>query len=330
MDKIEHEKVIIQILEKCWVKYVIIDNNDSLVKIYNLFNQNIVFNPITSCELLYVGTYHHFVTKNYVEMEKYYLMAVENGNYDAMRRLAVYYQNTEKNYVEMEKYYLMAIKNGDSNAMNNLGSYHQDITKNYVEMEKYYLMAIENGSSYSMDNLGIYHLNITKNYVEMEKYYLMAIKHGNCLAMNNLGNYHKTITNNYIEMEKYYLMAIKKGMKSPMNNLINYYKNNNMNMNLLQLYINNPECMHRTNIIQQFNNLASTPLDSTNKELFLKLLLDFEFINEDKLGVSLELLLDTLQNNISTIDLHFTYTVNGKGYEDAKSDYLNRCLGNCS
>ena len=96
-------------------------------------------------------------------------------------------------------------------------------------------------------------------------------------------------------------------------------------INLLKLYINSPKLSEREIIIQQFNDLSSTPLDSTNKKIFLQLLMDFEFTNEDKIGVSLELLLSTLNNNISVIDLHFTYTINGKGFEDAKKDYLDRC-----
>ena len=142
MDIIDYEKAIITILKNYVSIYVTIDD-DSLIKIYNLFEKNIMFEPLTSCELFYVASYHNFITKNYVEMEKYYLMAIEKGDDNSMRRLGYYHNTITKNYVEMEKYYLMAIDKGNAYAMNNFGHYHDTITKNYIEMEKYYLMAIE-------------------------------------------------------------------------------------------------------------------------------------------------------------------------------------------
>jgi len=137
------------------------------------------------------GIYHHTVTKNYAEMEKYYLMAIELGNAYAMYNLGVYHKQVTKNYAEMEKYYLMAIGKGNADAMNNLGVYHHTVTKNYAEMEKYYLMAIELGDASAIYNLGYYHKQVTKNYAEMEKYYLMAIGKGHANAMNNLKTHYK-------------------------------------------------------------------------------------------------------------------------------------------
>jgi len=135
-----------------------------------------------------LGYYRHTVTKNYAEMEKYYLMAIELGNAAAMSNLGFYHQNVTKNYAEMEKYYLMAIELGNADAMSNLGYYHHTVTKNYAEMEKYYLMAIGKGHANAMYNLGYYHHTVTKNYAEMEKYYLMVIELGNANAMYNLKN----------------------------------------------------------------------------------------------------------------------------------------------
>ncbi len=47
-------------------------------------------------------------------MRKYYLMAIGKGDPRAMTNLAVYYQDVERNYQEMKKYYLMAIEHSDS------------------------------------------------------------------------------------------------------------------------------------------------------------------------------------------------------------------------
>jgi len=355
----DYESAIKAILEKHYFVYFIIDDNDSLVKIYNLFVKNVIFEPTTECEILHLGSYHHKITKNYVEAEKYYLMAIENGNKVAMYRFALYHQEITKNYIKAEKYYLMAIEKGNeyamygfgyyhqtitknyveaekyllmaiekgiTAAMNNLAVYHEQITKNYVEVEKYYLMGIEKGSVVAMNNLAIYHEEITKNYVEVEKYYLMGIEKGSVVAMSNLALYHEEITKNYVEVEKYYLMAIEKGYNTATKNLINYYKKNNMELKLLRFYINNHTIIERGTIIKLFNTLSSASSDSINKDIFLELLMDFEFRDEDKLSISLELLLSTLKNDVDVMNLHFIYTMNGKGFEDAKKDYFNKCL----
>ena len=157
-------------------------------------------------------------------MEKYYLMAIDLGDSNAMHDYGYYHFNVTKNYPEMEKYYLMAINLGDSDTMTNYANYHCDVTKNYSEMEKYFLMAIDLDNVNAMNNYGYYHHYGTKNYLEMEKYYLMAIDLGDSDAMNNYGLYHQHVTKNYPEMEKYYLMAIDLGDSIAMNNLENFYK----------------------------------------------------------------------------------------------------------
>jgi len=198
-------------------------------EISNIFNDNIKeYENNKDPNILFImGCYHLYISKNYPEMKKYYLMAIEHNNSTAMNNLAQYHEHISKNYPEMEKYYLMAIKHNNSTAMYNLAQYHDDISKNYPEMEKYYLMAIQLNHSNAMNNLGYYYGKITKNYPEMEKYYLMAIEHNNSNAMNNLGYYHEKITKNYPEMEKYYLMAIKHNNSYAMYCLINYYFKNN-------------------------------------------------------------------------------------------------------
>lgn len=48
------------------------------------------------------GLYHHTVTKNYVEMEKYYIMAIALDDTVSMFNLAYYHQKVTKDYVKME------------------------------------------------------------------------------------------------------------------------------------------------------------------------------------------------------------------------------------
>jgi TPR repeat protein len=127
-----------------------------------------------------------------------YLKDVENDSNAtyAMRKIAEYYLKN-KDYENMKKYYLMALENGSSIAMICLAEYYKDTEKNYKLMKKYYRMAIEKGHSNAMYSLGYHYHNTEKNYELMEKYYLMAIKKGHQDAINSLNHYYNNIEYKY-------------------------------------------------------------------------------------------------------------------------------------
>ena len=168
-----------------------------------------------------LGFYYQHIEHNYDEMKKYCLMAIELNNVVAMITLG-YYSYYEKNYDEMKKCYLMAIEFNNSNAMNNFASYYYYIEENYDEMKKYFLMAIELKNNSAMYNLATYYLNIEKNYNEMKKYYLMAIELKNDKAMLDFGHYYY-VEKNYDEMKKYYLMAIELNNNLAMDRLLSAF-----------------------------------------------------------------------------------------------------------
>ena len=199
------EEYIINILEKYDLKYVKIENEKSLEKIYNLF-KNIFEEPSTVIEYLYCGVYYENIGENYDLMKKYYLMAINLNHSDAMYYLALYYEITVENYDLMKKYYLMAIELNHSDAMNYLALYYEENEKNYDLMKKYYLMAIQLNHSYAMSNLADYYEENEKNYDLMKKYYLMAIELNNSDAIDYLAFYYEEIEKNdqtFVELYKY-------------------------------------------------------------------------------------------------------------------------------
>ena len=166
------EQYIINYCKNINVVYIKINNNQSLNIIYDLFKNSIKIIDIDNDIIcLYYGVYYEHIEKNYDEMKKYYLMAIEKGNIIAMNIFACYYEYIEKNYDEMKKYFLMAIEKGDNAAMYNLGYYYQYIEYNYDEMKKYYLMAIEKGHDGAKKRLlecykmNIHNININMNDV---------------------------------------------------------------------------------------------------------------------------------------------------------------------
>lgn len=162
--------------------------------------------------LTIIGDYYQFDKKNYGEAKRYYMMAVEKGNTDAMCKLARYYAVHELNDDEMKKYYKMAVEKGNVLAMYKLAGYYNHCEREYnedeEEMKKYYTMAIERGYVCAMEQLGLYYM-VRKNYVEMEKYFRMAIDSDDKYIMlfPSLVKYYFK-NNNHEGIVKYCLIAL--------------------------------------------------------------------------------------------------------------------------
>jgi tetratricopeptide (TPR) repeat protein len=216
-------KDITHVIKSYGCVYVPIDDILSLEIIYNLIVHKI--KPVVTSDtdkqiLLYLGLYYKNC-KDYVNMSKYYLLAINKKCTIAMNNLAVYY-NDIKDYENMLKYYLMSINEKNPVAMNNLGTYY-DSQKDYEKMKKYYLMAINEKYAISMNNLASYYERHA-DYVNMKKYYLMAIDHKNNVAMYKLGSYYAKI--DIALAATYYLMAIEYEYYKPLKWLLGYYVRN--------------------------------------------------------------------------------------------------------
>ena len=85
----------------------------------------------------------------------------------------------------MKKYYLMAIESKNINAMNNLGYYYQTIEKKDDEMKKYYLMAIKLNNEYSLNNLCMYYNSYLQHYLLRQINSTIAIEKIKKLEKNN-------------------------------------------------------------------------------------------------------------------------------------------------
>ncbi len=132
------EEYIKSTLSKYDVSYISINNNNDLNLVYNIFKSgSIVYDAdLSDTYSFYLGLYFHHVKKDYELMKKYYTMALEKGNLNAMKNLGDYYYRND-NCELMKKYYLMAIDKGDTDAMNKLG-YYYNTKEDYELMKKYY------------------------------------------------------------------------------------------------------------------------------------------------------------------------------------------------
>jgi len=81
--------------------------------------------------------YFYQQKKNYNEMLRYYLIAINKNNTFATVKLAGYYEHIEKNYDKAKKYYILGVEQNNSDAMFNLGQYYRCVENNFEEMKKY-------------------------------------------------------------------------------------------------------------------------------------------------------------------------------------------------
>ena len=218
---------------------------------------------------------------------------------------------------------------------NSLKKYIESKGHNYIPIEnKNFLEKISglfvNGvhfepiESEELHYYGFYYGKIEKDYVQMKKYYLMAIELNNNSAMYNLGHYYETIEKDYVQLKKYYLMAIELGHSNAINNLGNYYDRKNMLFEKMELCMTYPTMIKRKILIKSINDVCISNSINDNEQ-FIKLIMSFKFEETDELCLALKILLNCLKNQMTIFELHFDYSINGKGYDDAKKDFISRC-----
>jgi TPR repeat protein len=240
---------------------------ESIDTIYELVQNNvipIVTNRSHPAILLYLGCYY-YMKKDFESMTEYFLMAINQKDFNAMCCLALYYENNKdyqnaikyylmasnkengvgfygagfcygqiKNEKEKIKYYLMAAEKEHITAIRWLISYYEKM-KDTTNMIKYYHILIKKGCPKSMVDLGN-HYYVLKDYSNMLRYYLMAIEKGNIMAMHNLGVYYHDKAD-YTNMLKYCLMAVHHKDTRAMNTLGVYYKNLKDYTNMIKYFL---------------------------------------------------------------------------------------------
>lgn len=333
-------------------------DTQTLGRIYGLFINNTMFDPINETENLSLGLYCTIIKNNPDFAIKYYLSAAESGNVIAMNNLAYYYQHIQKDYINAKKYYQMAAERGYDKAIINLALFCNDIEKNKEEVKKYISMRSINHIGV-MNNLP-WHLGINKydnainilltiaeegvnssyalakmyhnkeDYLNAEKYYLMAIDCNKCpISMNNLGVIYEK-QKNYLKAEKYYIMSIEHEMDElVVDNLRLMYDKNNENIKLLDLFIKYQKNIPRQIIIDKIIELwNSTTSDLDINKHLINLLSVFEFESDDKIPYFIRVFGNLLKQKIDTMKLHFEYNIEGKGFEEAKEDFIKLVSNN--
>lgn len=313
----------------CTDEYFEITDNDSIVKIYNLINNGLINNGVPpppidenddSVMMLYYGLYFYCVFKynedvdedeSINNMKKYYLMAIDKGNTDAMTMLANFFVEDQKwNDKDLRddiyKYYEMAIDRGNTKAMIKLAQYYI----HYGTDIKYKSEHILRKRRYNYDD-------------KVVKYFLMGIEKGDTQAMVKLGDYYMNCKL-FDNAKKYYLIAIENNNERGFGGLCNYYKEKRETENDIITLSIKYNMYHIFNFDQLACSRAAKykftkeDLDILSNRTFDELKDAPEFI---------KMIHRMIKTPIDIMKLHFDYTVHGKGYDEAKNDFFKNITG---
>ena len=188
------ESELEQKLEEYNVSSELIENLDTLIEVHDLFINNVIYEiskdtPDISIKYNFLSVYYETVMNDRNKMIEYSLEAYKLGCSTSVLNLGRCYE-AEKDYTEMEKYYLMASEHGNSEAMLRLASYYNIYHDDIVLMKKYLLMATEHDNTNAMLRLANYYYN-EKNEMDLaKKYWLMAVKHGDTSVIQIINNYY--------------------------------------------------------------------------------------------------------------------------------------------
>jgi len=150
--------------------------------------------------------------ENYSEAEKWFLKAIEKGNYNAISNLAyVYYE--KKEYEKAIQYYREYQKIADD--INNYywiaASYYE--LKDYKDAKEWYLKSAKfDKNGYSENSLGIIY-DEEGNQKEALKWYQASAQKGNLWAYDNLATFYVDLED-YINAEKWARKGLEMTKKS--------------------------------------------------------------------------------------------------------------------
>ena len=295
-------------------------NYTNAVKYFVLIIENDNDHQCVTFAFYYVIRHYDFFKQDHVIVNIYYSMAIERGYIDAIYKLGYFYET--KDGVKAEKYYLEAVKYGNSKAMYRLAHFYYKI-KNLSRAEKYYLLAIENNNEKAKKNIAFYFEKIKKDYRCAIEYYLKQFD-DTCDAkiMYRLGVCNHKIYN-FSEATKYFTMANNQDDVKSFYRLRYYYIKGEEKHNLLKLYIKNQKYVDRKTIIQLVKDVWENINCISQGEQFVEILKSFKLHSNDDVSVLLRMFANLFQYNLDFMKLHYDYTLDGKGYQEAEKDFID-------
>ncbi|AYV78370.1 MAG: hypothetical protein Edafosvirus11_5 [Edafosvirus sp.] len=139
--------------------------NDVIANINDIISGKIKENYSEALLNNTTGLYYHYEKKNYELSEKYYKIAIEQGDIDSLCCLADLYDDQNKKELA-EEYYLLGIKKNDKYCFGRLADLYYEQNKMDLA-EKYYLLAMGKNQDALEDLIAFYE---SQNKVELANF----------------------------------------------------------------------------------------------------------------------------------------------------------------
>lgn len=228
--------------------------------------------------------------------------------------------NKEILYVYDAYFYNIFREDIDKNVMFYYGV-HFFYSKNYDMMKFYWLQAVENDHYEAIASLGTYYHLETNEHDNIIKYLSRASAIGYIMSTLRLAKYYREIGDHDNSMI-YFLLALNDNLKTSRNCRRPIGHINNI---ILKSFVEEIELFDK-----YADKILTTMEKLITKNLFDDNVLKIITIIDSKHFIGCSLFLQSykklLTEQINLIDLHFNYSPDSKGYQQAKEDFLQNLL----
>ncbi len=174
--------------------------------------------------------------QDYAKALKYFRVAVERGNTDAMVDIGYMYntgRGVTQNYSEAIKWFRKAAEQGDAQGQTMLGNMYENgkgVAQDYAEAVKWYRKAAEQGNDKGQEHLGDMYLDghgVPKDYSEAIKWFRKSAEQGNAWSQSSLGYMYSQgygVTKDDVEAVKWYRKSAEQGNVAGQDNLGHCYQ----------------------------------------------------------------------------------------------------------
>lgn len=287
------------------------ENNDSDNQLKYLLESKI--EDLTLDELLLVAK--SFAETNNKQYE-YYEHAANKNHLESAYLMANYYKS-KGNKIATEKMYIIAI-----DQCNDTKSLHELIDFRIEENDPYKIKTNTKSGIYNFYKAyKVGKLNIFDpiNIKAANSGYEPALFEIACTIYNN-----KNLKDYLDIMEKYFLKLIEKGNDNAMTYLSNYYLQN-MNYNgYFGICLICPDKIDKCQFMKTLESFMNDKKIEEIPESCIDILYKINLSDIDNVPVCIRLLKKLITDQLSLMEMHFKYTVNGKGYYEAKSDFMEK------
>ena len=302
------KKAVIKSMIPCRMIASITHHN--IDNIYDLFINNKIGEVNEFEDYNLYGIYYIFLANNRELGIKYFIDGIEKGCWRCMSNIKTYYGEVDKNFELSKKYYIMCInEDHDIPFLNYLRKTQRKMNGVIEDLFDEICIKVNN-----IDTI----LCICEEAKEEGYYKCMYYMCHNGYKYTHDTQFIEILIKYYKQKENYEKieeLVVKYGVC--INIYLKYCQKNNKYDGVFELHkkhvLNDDQITTYLNMLNEKNKIDET---------ILSFIADLDISNMGNLNNTLISLKKLLNYNLNLMDLHFKYSVNGTGYNEAKDDFI--------